>query len=504
MSSPHEPSPVIVPRWEWRTFSTRFGPAEAAFAAMESTGVQETDELYLVSATGDTVKIRHALLDIKALREVDADGLERWEPVLKAEFPLAAADVARLYEALRLDAPALGREAYTLDELLADVVKPDGRIRAVEVHKRRVRYKVNGCTAEVSGVVADGRPIRTIAIEFEDAAAVVAAVRQVGLDGFINTSYPRALWALLEGRPERVAVLDVGTNSVKFRVVERQAGEPWRPVVDRAEVTRLGEGIDETGDIAPAAIERTKVAIGAMADEARRLDAYAIVAVGTAGLRRAGNRDEVIGAIRAATGVTIHVISGEDEARLAFLATTSALGLGDEPIVVFDTGGGSSQFTFGHGSAVEERFSLEVGAVLYTERFGLDGAVGPDVVQAAREAIAADLSRLDGRPTPTAIVGMGGGVTNITAVKHALAVYDPDVVHGTVIDIAEIDRQIELYRSTDADGRRSIVGLQPARAEVILAGACIVRTILDKLGRDSLVVSDRGLRHGLLTERFEA
>ena len=81
---------------------------------------------------------------------------------------------------------------------------------------------------------------------------------------------------------------------------------------------------------------------------------------------------------------------------------------------------------------------------------------------------------------------MGGAVTNITAVKHGLADYDPDVVHGTLLHRAEIDRQIELYRSQDAARRRSIVGLQPARAEVILAGACIVRTILDKLGRDAV------------------
>ena len=97
---------------------------------------------------------------------------------------------------------------------------------------------------------------------------------------------------------------------------------------------------------------------------------------------------------------------------------------------------------------------------------------------------------------------MGGAITNITAVKHGLATYDPDVVQGTVLDRAEVDRQIELYRSRDADGRREIVGLQPKRAEVILAGACIVRTVLEKLGEDSLTVSDRGLRHGLLVERF--
>ena len=115
-----------------------------------------------------------------------------------------------------------------------------------------------------------------------------------------------------------------------------------------------------------------------------------------------------------------------------------------------------------------------------------------------------DLSSLDDRPPPDALVGMGGAITNITAVKHGLATYDPDVVQGTVLDREELDRQIELYRSRDADARREIVGLQPKRAEVILAGACIVRTVMDKLGQDSLTVSDRGLRHGLLIDRFRA
>ena len=92
----------------------------------------------------------------------------------------------------------------------------------------------------------------------------------------------------------------------------------------------------------------------------------------------------------------------------------------------------------------------------------------------------------------------------MTAVKLALATYDPDLVQGAILDRAEIDRQIELYRTRDAEPRRQIVGLQPKRAEVILAGACIVRTVMDKLGQQTLTVSDRGLRHGLLLDRFGA
>src|SRR5262249_15500943 len=111
-------------------------------------------------------------------------------------------------------------------------------------------------------------------------------------------------------------------------------------------------------------------------------------------------------------------------------------------------------------------------------------------------------ARLDARSGPDTLVGLGGAVTNLAAVKHALASYDPDVVQGTVLDLAEIDRQIELYRTRPAEQRGEIVGLQPKRAEAILAGACIVRTVMTKLGRDSLTVSDRGLRHALIVERY--
>ena len=196
------------------------------------------------------------------------------------------------------------------------------------------------------------------------------------------------------------------------------------------------------------------------------------------------------------------MIPGEEEARLAYLAAVSGLGLGGGSRVVFDTGGGSSQFTFGDGDHIETQFSVNVGAARFTERYRLDGPVGTETIAAAREAIGADLARLDGRPPAAVVVGLGGGITNMAAVRHGLTTYDPDVVQGTVLDVAEVDRQIELYRTRDADGRRQIDGLQPKRAEVILAGACIVREVLARLHAESLTVSDRGLRHGLLVERF--
>jgi exopolyphosphatase / guanosine-5'-triphosphate,3'-diphosphate pyrophosphatase len=494
--------PAIIPRWEWRTFGTHFGAAEERFGALESTGVQESDETYLLGGTTGNAKIRDGLMDIKLLRETQSD-LERWEPVMKTAFPIAVDDARQVFATLEMPAPALDRDRYTADEFVEDVAERDGPLRRVDVHKRRVRYTVNGCTSEVTDLVANGQPIRTIAIESTDQAAVLEAIREMGLGGYLNMNYGVGLRAAVDGRPDRYAVIDVGTNSVKFRIGERTDGG-FTTLTDRAEITRLGEGLTEGGDITPEAEGRTADAIAGMVDDARAAGVLAIAAVGTAGLRAARNAPAVIDAIRARTGVTIEVIPGDEESRLAYQGVRAGTDLATGSLVVFDTGGGSSQFTFGHDGQVDERFSVPVGAVRFTEDFGLGGAVASERIGEARAAIASELDRLDGRPSPEALVGMGGAVTNMAAVKHGLATYDPDVVRGTVLDRAELDRQIEQYRSQDAEARRSIVGLQPKRADVILAGALIVVTVLDKLGVDSLTVTDRGLRDGVLAERFGA
>jgi exopolyphosphatase/guanosine-5'-triphosphate,3'-diphosphate pyrophosphatase len=154
----------IVPRWEWRWFGHRFGPAESRLAALTPGAVQQSSETYLLSGDGDNVKVRDALMDIKVLREVSQDGLEQWTPVMKAGFPLPADDVKKVFAALRLDPPPLRRASYDLAQFIDELAVPSGRIRAINVQKRRVRYTVGGCMAELSEVVADGKPTRTIAV----------------------------------------------------------------------------------------------------------------------------------------------------------------------------------------------------------------------------------------------------------------------------------------------------------------------------------------------------
>jgi exopolyphosphatase / guanosine-5'-triphosphate,3'-diphosphate pyrophosphatase len=492
----------IVPRWEWRTFGRRFGEAERRLADLAPSAEREGDEVYLLSARSPSaVKVRDGLMDVKHLVEVDADGLEQWTPVMKTGFPIGSDDLRRVWAELDVDPSAISRDAYAPDQVLEELVGPNIDLTTVNVHKRRRHFERGGCMVELTYIEVGEGSITTIAVEAEDAQLVIDLVRSLGLGTRTNLSYPRRLKSPV-GAGERYAVIDTGTNSVKFQVGERRADGTFAALVDRSEVTRLGEGMDGRDTIGAQPARRTLDAIESMADEARTHEVIEISAVGTAGLRRAQNRDEFLADVRHRCGVAIEVVSGEEESRLAYLAAVAGLGPSDGSNVVFDTGGGSSQFTFGMGAHVDERFSVDVGAVRFTERFGLDDATSPERLNEALEAIAAELSRLDGRAAPGVLVGMGGGVTNLTAVMHHLEQYDANVVQGSRLDRAEIDRQIELYRTRSAEARREIVGLQPARAEVILAGACIVRTVLDKLGCDGLTVSDRGLRHGVLAERY--
>jgi exopolyphosphatase/guanosine-5'-triphosphate,3'-diphosphate pyrophosphatase len=189
---------VIVPRWEWRTFGDDFGTADRWFSAATAERVQESDETYLLSLESEaSVKVRDALMDVKLLEETDGDGLEQWKPVMKGEFPLAADDVREVFAALAASAPALERDRYTLEQLAGELVEPDPALRAVGVHKRRERFTVVGAMAELSEIrTADGAR-RTIAVESEDPALVVAALQELGLPLRPNVCMARGLKALV-------------------------------------------------------------------------------------------------------------------------------------------------------------------------------------------------------------------------------------------------------------------------------------------------------------------
>ena len=203
---------AIVPRWEWRGFGADLRAVGSAFCPAAPDVVQESDELYVLSARGtDAVKVRDELMDVKHLVEVDADGLEQWVPVMKTGFPLSVDEVASVLLALGVEAPSpLSLPDYTLRAFLDEMVGPSPDLLAVEVHKRRERFTLSGCMAELTEVGTSHATTHTIAIESEDASRVIATVREVGLASRPNVSFVRGLKALVRFGTERFAVVDVG------------------------------------------------------------------------------------------------------------------------------------------------------------------------------------------------------------------------------------------------------------------------------------------------------
>lgn len=297
---------------------------------------------------------------------------------------------------------------------------------------------------------------------------------------------------------KRVAIIDIGTNSIKFFVGEATPQGTVQAVIDRNDIARLGEGLRETGAISPEALERNAQSVAAFAQMAREYNADSVVGVGTMALRTAKNSADFIARVQELCGVAVRVIPGEEEARLSYLAVLSGLPLAEGgELVIFDTGGGSTEFIFGEGTALKNRFSVNLGAIRITETFLADDPVKPGAVDAAIAQIDAEFTQAGVAGKPIQVVGMGGTVTSMGAVKHKMVKYDPDVIQGSVLTRQDIAQQIDAYASRTIAQRRELPGLQPKRADVILAGACILKNILDRLGAPQLTISDRGLRHGL-------
>ncbi len=194
----------IEPRFEFRVWGRRLDDVTARIRALSAPGdIRDSTETYIVVSGVDDVnpKVRAGLLDIKVL-VAEQRGFEQWAPLFKTEFPVEAGALRdEVFPRLRLAVPALEREAYTLAEILEEVVAPHPDLTAVEVEKSREAHRVAGCMAEIARVVIAGRELQTAAIESADLEAMSEAVRLLGLDGHPNVSYPRAIKQTLAGAP---------------------------------------------------------------------------------------------------------------------------------------------------------------------------------------------------------------------------------------------------------------------------------------------------------------
>lgn len=309
----------------------------------------------------------------------------------------------------------------------------------------------------------------------------------------------------------RAAAIDIGTNSIKLALGE---GDPagLRVLHENVLITRLGQDLYAAGRISDEAARRTVEGICQLAGEARSAGATRIRAVATSAVRDAANRDEFLAAVREAAGVEIEVISGADEARLTQAAVRLDLVLGtyEGEQITLDVGGGSTEFTRSVSGAIGNRarsaveaVSVDVGAVRLHEGFITGDPPSDEEMEAAasfaREALGwAVVSAPDAR-----VVGVGGSAVNVARMLREVPCEHYMKVHGAIVTAAELRGLIEKLRGMRVEERRGLVGLDPERADVILPGAMILEAALGVLGREEMVVSVRGVRHGLLYEMLE-
>ncbi len=303
-------------------------------------------------------------------------------------------------------------------------------------------------------------------------------------------------------KTEVYATIDVGSNSVLLHIAAKNEQGYWEPVMDKVEVTRLGEELQATGFLKHGAMSRTARALKSFMALINKQGVAQVAAVGTMCLRVAKNAGDFLQQIKDECGLTIEVISGEEEARLSYLAVKSGIGLSEGRLVIFNVGGGSTEFIFAKGEYIERKFSINIGATGLTEKYLISNPVTEEELATMLNAIRTTFAKFETDGNVDTLIGIGGTMTTMGAVLHKLSVYDPDVIQGCVMRLAEVERQLELYRSKTIKERKAIVGLQPGRADVILAGVGIVWMVLKKFGADVVTISDRGVRHGLLVDRF--
>ena len=300
---------------------------------------------------------------------------------------------------------------------------------------------------------------------------------------------------------ERFAAIDVGSNSIRCLIAERGEDGHLHVIDDLKDQPRLARGLAATGKLAPDAIERAVEAIGRMTQAAERRGVTKVALVATSAVRDASNGAELVERVKRDVGVPLEVIDGTTEARLAFLSVREHFAVVRGRTIVADIGGGSLELVLAVGGLVEHVISLPFGAVRLTEQYLADGSDTETAVRRLRAAVRRRLrSVVPARQWSSArLFGSGGTFTNTARMLYAREHGEtPPAVHGTTVSVADMQRILEWLTKMSVEERRQVPGLNPERADIILAGVAVATEVLSHFGAAGVCVSAFGLREGLL------
>jgi len=303
----------------------------------------------------------------------------------------------------------------------------------------------------------------------------------------------------------RAGIIDVGTNSVKMVIGEMGEGGDHRILGDFMKCTRLGEGLNATGELRPEAQERTLAVMREFLELAKQHEVQKSRLVGTSALREASNQAEFLSRVRREFGLDPEVLSEEDEGRFSYAAVAldPSFRKCQDELCVVDIGGGSTELIFGERGKVTSWQSLRLGAVRLTEQIlKSDPPNREEVAKAEKAAEVAVHLAAEGR-TARQVAGVGGTVVSLARIWKSVPSEMTEEVHGMAMTPSDCHQVLDRLSSLRVAQRKTLVGLDPDRADIILAGAIILEQILSILRAKQLLVSIRGLRHGVLYELLE-
>jgi len=286
----------------------------------------------------------------------------------------------------------------------------------------------------------------------------------------------------------RVAAVDCGTNSIRLLIADIQSSNGTTTLTDvvrEMRVVRLGQGVDATGELAPEALERTFAATADYARLIKEHKAAKVRFVATSASRDARNRDVFVDGIRSLLGVEPEVISGDEEAALSFAGASSVLPILDgQEVLVVDLGGGSTEFVLGTAAGVTAAKSVDIGCVRLTERHLRQDPPTAEQIAAAQADVDNAIARAQ-QDVPleraTAVVGVAGSITTITAHALRLPEYTPDVIHGAELPLDTVRAAAGDLLAMDRADRAALPYMHPGRVDVIGAGGLVWGRILERL-----------------------
>ena len=325
-----------------------------------------------------------------------------------------------------------------------------------------------------------------------------------GGDDVVGAWLAETVEPIHDERPGRVAAVDQGTNSTRLLVAEPDEAGGFEDLSRDMVITRVGQGVDETGRLATEALQRTLVVLARYVRRAKALHVERIRVAATAAVRDAANPADFERPVRELAGSPLEIVSGEEEARLSFLGATRGLDA-PPPFLVLDIGGGSTEFVLG-SERPSAAMSTQMGSVRLTERFVRSDppeASELDRMRAAVGELLDDVERAIPARDDLTFVAVAGTSTTVQAVALGLDFYDPERIHRTRLSRADAARVSSRLAGITTDERAALPVMAPGRADVIVAGSVILVAVMERFGFGEAIVSETDILDGLVLEMLE-